>query len=263
MLIKDGKLVPRSSRILPGHPRPRKNSLERPDRHVERHAMDEAYGPRFSDGHRMLYLQPDMAAFARRRSWLHSAPGEAWLYSAAPRSLARIAQRRSDPRQGKGLRDSIHAPEDPQDLPLSSNVRLFGPLGMTTATMEPDEHGSLVGLLLLYVCIRARLGPLTDSRCKTGRLAGTNNCCPRLRRHDGEPRCRLPRPVRPRAKPALGIGPRHARREPPTPLRHPARLPSGCPATTARTSPVIKSRQLVIVRLGLTPTPPLLRAHPW
>jgi CubicO group peptidase (beta-lactamase class C family) len=39
-------------------------------------------------------------------------------------------------------------------------VRLFGPIGITTATIEPDEHGTLVGSSYMYATARdwARYG---------------------------------------------------------------------------------------------------------
>jgi CubicO group peptidase (beta-lactamase class C family) len=106
---------------------------------------NEAYGA-VSDVTGMLYLQPDMAAFARSPPLAHP-PGEAWLYSSGTAViLARIAQ---DAQAG-----------EPQDLASFINVRLFGPIGMTTATIEADEHGTLVGSSYMYATARdwARYG---------------------------------------------------------------------------------------------------------
>jgi CubicO group peptidase (beta-lactamase class C family) len=88
--------------------------------------FNEAYGV-VSDVTRMLYLQSDMAEFARTQPPLHS-PGEFWSYSSGSANiLSRIVQDAS---------------------PLGAAYpaeRLFKPLGMVSAVMEPDEHGTLVG----------------------------------------------------------------------------------------------------------------------
>jgi CubicO group peptidase (beta-lactamase class C family) len=96
-----------------------------------------------SDLTRMLYLQPNMAAFARAQPLLHP-PGEFWSYSSGTANiLARIVQ------------DA--AGELGAGYPKKS---LFDPLGMTSATMETDESGTLVGSSYMYATARdwARYG---------------------------------------------------------------------------------------------------------
>jgi CubicO group peptidase (beta-lactamase class C family) len=103
---------------------------------------NEAYGA-VSDVTSMLYLQPDMAAFARSQPLAHPV-GENWSYSSGTALiLSRIAQ------------DSAG-----EDLAGFINARLFGPLGITSATIEPDEHGTLVGSSYMYATARdwARYG---------------------------------------------------------------------------------------------------------
>jgi CubicO group peptidase (beta-lactamase class C family) len=122
---------------------------------------NEAYGA-VSDVTSMLYLQPDMAAFARSPPLAHP-PGEVWLYSSGTAViLSRIAEDAQAQSAGKpkDFATSIHAPDEPHDLASFINVRLFGPLGITTATIEPDEHGSLVGSSYMYATARdwARYG---------------------------------------------------------------------------------------------------------
>ena len=122
---------------------------------------NEAYGA-VSDVTSMLYLQPDMAAFARSPPLAHP-PGEAWLYSSGTAViLSRIAEdaRAQSAARPKDFATSISAPDEPRDLASFINVRLFGPLGITTATIEPDERGTLVGSSYMYATARdwARYG---------------------------------------------------------------------------------------------------------
>jgi CubicO group peptidase (beta-lactamase class C family) len=103
---------------------------------------NEAYGA-VSDVTSMLYLQPDMAAFARSQPLAHPV-GENWSYSSGTALiLSRIAQ------------DSAG-----EDLAGFINARLFAPLGITSATIERDEHGTLVGSSYMYATARdwARYG---------------------------------------------------------------------------------------------------------
>jgi CubicO group peptidase (beta-lactamase class C family) len=122
---------------------------------------NEAYGA-VSDVTSMLYLEPDMAAFARSPPLAHP-PGEEWVYSSGTAViLSRIAEDAQAQSAGKpkDFATSIHAPDEPHDLASFINVRLFGPLGITTATIEPDEHGTLVGSSYMYATARdwARYG---------------------------------------------------------------------------------------------------------
>jgi CubicO group peptidase (beta-lactamase class C family) len=103
---------------------------------------NEGYGA-VSDVTRMLFLEPDMAAFA------HAAPlaepiGSDWRYSSGTAViLARILQ---DASGTKSL-----------DLP---RWLLFDPLGMRSAVIEADAHGTLVGSSYMYATPRdwARYG---------------------------------------------------------------------------------------------------------
>jgi CubicO group peptidase (beta-lactamase class C family) len=107
-------------------------------------AFNEAYGV-VSDVTRMLYLQPDMAGFARAQPPAHPA-GEYWSYSSGTANiLSRIVQDAAG-----GLGASYPA------------EKLFKPLGMSSATMETDEYGTLVGSSYMYATARdwARYGLL-------------------------------------------------------------------------------------------------------
>jgi CubicO group peptidase (beta-lactamase class C family) len=98
--------------------------------------FNEAYGA-VSDVTRMLYLQPDTAGFARDQPLLHP-PGEFWSYSSGTANiLSRIVQDRAG-RQGARV----------------AAEKLFTPLGMTSAVIETDEDGTLVGSSYMYATAR-------------------------------------------------------------------------------------------------------------
>jgi CubicO group peptidase (beta-lactamase class C family) len=148
MLIKDGKLSLAQAGFWPGHDGREKIRLKDLLAMSSGLQWNEGYGA-VSDITRMLYLQPDMAAFARSSPLAHP-PGEEWLYSTGTAViLSRIAQEALD--QG--------APKT-QDLSTFIKGRLFNPLGITTATIEPDVRGTLVGSSYMYATARdwARYG---------------------------------------------------------------------------------------------------------
>jgi CubicO group peptidase (beta-lactamase class C family) len=104
--------------------------------------FNEAYGA-VSDVTRMLYLQPDMAGFARAQPPEHPA-GEFWSYSSGTANiLSRLVQ------DAAGRLGAAYPTE-----------KLFKPLGVTSATMETDEDGTLVGSSYMYAAARdwARYG---------------------------------------------------------------------------------------------------------
>ncbi|CAL4867929.1 hypothetical protein MMA231_02202 [Asticcacaulis sp. MM231] len=105
-------------------------------------AFNEDYGD-VSDVSRMLYGQPDMAAFAAAMP-LTAKPGTAYSYSTGTSFiLARIWM------------NKLGA----QALPYPREA-LFGPLGMTSAVLETDEHGTFAAGSYLYATPRdwARFG---------------------------------------------------------------------------------------------------------
>jgi CubicO group peptidase (beta-lactamase class C family) len=104
--------------------------------------FNEAYGV-VSDVTRMLYLERDAAGFARAQPLLHP-PGSVWSYSSGSANiLARIVE------DAAGSLAAAYPAE-----------KLFKPLGMTSATMETDEYGTLVGSSYMYATARdwARYG---------------------------------------------------------------------------------------------------------
>jgi CubicO group peptidase (beta-lactamase class C family) len=150
MLIKDGKLSLAQAGFWPGNDGREKIRLKDLLAMSSGLQWNEAYGA-VSDVTSMLYLQPDMAAFARSPPLAHP-PGEEWLYSSGTAViLSRIAQ----DAQALGAAQ----PQD-QDLATFIKARLFDPIGITTATIEPDERGTLVGSSYMYATARdwARYG---------------------------------------------------------------------------------------------------------
>jgi CubicO group peptidase (beta-lactamase class C family) len=161
MLIKDGRLSLDQAGFWPGSDGREKIRLKDLLAMSSGLEWNEAYGA-VSDVTSMLYLQPDMAAFARSPPLAHR-PGEEWVYSSGTAViLSRIAEDAQAQGAGKAkdFATSIRAPDEPHDLASFINMRLFGPLGITSATIEPDEHGTLVGSSYMYATARdwARYG---------------------------------------------------------------------------------------------------------
>lgn len=107
-------------------------------------AFDEEYGE-VSDVNRMLFLEPDMAAFAAARPAV-APPGQQFNYSSGTALLlSRLWM--------SWLGDDIGALAYPR-------TALFDPLGMTSAVLEADEAGTLVGSSYMYATARdwARFG---------------------------------------------------------------------------------------------------------
>jgi CubicO group peptidase (beta-lactamase class C family) len=233
MLIKDGKLSLDQAGFWPGTDGREKIRLSDLLAMSSGLEWNEAYGA-VSDVTSMLYLQPDMAAFARSPILAHP-PGEAWLYSSGTAViLARIAQ-----------------DAQPQDLASFINARLFGPLGMNTATIEADEHGSLVGSSYMYATARdwARYGEFllqdgvwqNQQLLPAGYVAMMASPVPASRGQYGEGQTWLWGSDA--ATP--GVNPDTAFGIPPDTF--------WLSGHDGQSITVIKSRQLVIVRLGLTP----------
>jgi CubicO group peptidase (beta-lactamase class C family) len=98
--------------------------------------FNEGYGA-VSDVTRMLYLEPDMSEFARAQPLAHPV-GEFWSYSSGTANiLSRIVQDAGG-RLGAGV----------------AAEKIFKPLGMTSALIETDEDGTLVGSSYMYATAR-------------------------------------------------------------------------------------------------------------
>jgi CubicO group peptidase (beta-lactamase class C family) len=143
-LIKDGRLTLDQAAFWP------KAAGDARDRIRIADLLAMSSGLRFNEGYgavsdvtRMLYLQPDMPGFAHAQPLEHP-PGGYWSYSSGSANiLSRIAQDAAGPVGANYPRE-----------------KLFKPLGMTSATMETDEDGTLVGSSYMYATARdwARYG---------------------------------------------------------------------------------------------------------
>ena len=187
--------------------------------------FNEAYGV-VSDVTRMLYLERDVAGFARAQPLLHP-PGSVWSYSSGSANiLSRIVQ------DAAGSLAAAYPAE-----------KLFKPLGMTSATIETDEYGTLVGSSYMYATARdwARYGQFL---VQDGIWRGQEM---------------LPRGyVAMMATPAAASGGEYGQG---LVWLSGADAAYGIPADTfwleghdGQSMAVIRSRDLVIVRLGLTPS---------
>lgn len=102
----------------------------------------------FDPSGQMLFVEPDMAAFAERAP-VNAAPGQKWNYTDANTLLlSRIVRD-----QAGGDAASVHA---------FMHRELFDPLGMEHATMELDASGTAIGSSHMLASARdwARLGML-------------------------------------------------------------------------------------------------------
>ena len=110
-------------------------------------AFEESTGALNSDLVQMLTQEADMARFAASQPLIKK-PGKKWSYSSGTTNiLSRILR---------------HAINDDQDYWAFPSRALFAPLGMTTAVLESDNSGTLVGSSLAWASGRdwARFGQL-------------------------------------------------------------------------------------------------------
>ena len=200
-------------------------------------AFNEAYGS-VSDVTRMLYLEPDMARFAASQPQVHAAGRKFSYASGTTLLLARMWQ--------GVLADPAQALAYPQ-------AALFEPLGMRTAVMEADARGTFVGSSYMHASARD-WGRFAQLLLDDGMWAGRRLLPPAF-----VSTLRLPAPA---AEGRYGRGQVW--------LRGPrGALPADQDADTGFTLPadtfwmlghdgqsiaVVPSRNLAVVRLGLTPS---------
>ncbi|RFP18827.1 MULTISPECIES: serine hydrolase [unclassified Duganella] len=150
ILIADGKLAPQQSGFWPsGDPRAA-ITLAQLMAMSSGLQFNEGYGD-VSDVTRMLYLEPDMAAYAAAQPLVQQA-GSTFNYSSGTTLLlSRIWQR--------AAAGANTAPTSAAVLSLP-HARLFEPLGMSSAVMEADARGNLVGSSYMYATTQdwARFG---------------------------------------------------------------------------------------------------------
>jgi CubicO group peptidase (beta-lactamase class C family) len=94
--------------------------------------FNEGYGD-VSDVTRMLYLEPDMAGFVHALP-LEQSPGKVWSYSSGTTVLLSHI-----------LQNTIG-----KDSQSYAHNQLFLPLGMSSAIIEADARGTLVGSSYMY-----------------------------------------------------------------------------------------------------------------
>ncbi len=147
--VGDGKLALTDTALMPewrGKDDPRGAiSLDELMRMTSGLAFDESYGDRESDVARMLFVQGDKAAFAAGKPLLFP-PDTHWAYSSGTTTILARVLRETFGEE----RDYLRYPEE----------RLFGPLGMRSALLEPDASGTFAASSFLYATARdfARLG---------------------------------------------------------------------------------------------------------
>ncbi|MEM9838202.1 MAG: serine hydrolase [Pseudomonadota bacterium] len=110
-------------------------------------AIDEVNSG-FDPNSDMLFTEPDMPAFGASRKKV-AEPGEVWDYQSGQTNLA-----------GTAMRATLGG--DPVAQIKSIRTRLFEPLGVRTATLEPDQAGNFVWSSYMYASARdwARIGQL-------------------------------------------------------------------------------------------------------
>jgi CubicO group peptidase (beta-lactamase class C family) len=149
ILVQDGTVKLTDKALLPEWQRdedPRREiTLDQLLRMTSGLEFNEDYADESSDAIQMLFVQGDNARFAASKP-LASAPGTHWHYSGGTSNIIALILRQHFADEKAYLRF-------PQE-------RLFGPLGMRTAVLEPDSAGTFVGSSFMYASARdwARLG---------------------------------------------------------------------------------------------------------
>ncbi len=194
-------------------------------------AFDEEYGD-VSDVNRMLFLEPDMAAFAAARPAV-AAPGRLFNYSSGTAVLlSRLWM--------SWLGDEAGALAYPR-------TALFDPLGMASAVLEADAAGTLVGSSYMYATARdwARFGLfLLQDGVWNGERLLPEGFVALMRASNGKPGGYS-------QAQSWVLGPRESD----------GAAPAGLPPDTfwmaghdGQSVAIIPSAGLVVVRLGLTPS---------
>jgi CubicO group peptidase (beta-lactamase class C family) len=110
-------------------------------------AFDEGYGSNTSDVAQMLFAKESAGRFAAQKP-LVAPPGSLWNYSSGTSNIIQLILRQGFTDE----RDYLRYPRE----------RLFTPLGMRSAVLEPDASGTFIGSSLMYASARdwARLALL-------------------------------------------------------------------------------------------------------
>jgi CubicO group peptidase (beta-lactamase class C family) len=149
--VKDGKLDLADKALLPqwrGEGDKRRDiSLDNLLRMSSGLAFNESYDDPLADVTQMLFVAGDQARFAAAKELDHP-PGSYWHYSGGASAIIAHILRATFATEG----DYLRYPRE----------RLFGPLGMKSAILEPDASGTFAASSFLYATARdfARLGLL-------------------------------------------------------------------------------------------------------
>ena len=110
-------------------------------------AFDEGYGSNTSDVAQMLFAKESAGRVAAEKPVVAS-PGTHWNYSSGTSNIIQLILR--------------HGFTDERDYLRFPHDRLFAPLGMRSAVIEPDASGTFIGSSLMYASARdwARLALL-------------------------------------------------------------------------------------------------------
>ncbi len=111
-------------------------------------AFSEDYANPNSDVNRMLFHEPGAGAVAADQPLIHP-PGTFWDYSSGTSNIIARALRQVLDDTGK-------------DYYTFAQLAIYGPIGATSITMEPDASGANIGSSFIYATARdwARLGQL-------------------------------------------------------------------------------------------------------
>jgi CubicO group peptidase (beta-lactamase class C family) len=147
--VQNGKLALADKELLPewrGNRR-RDITLDQLLRMTSGLSFNEDYEDHSSDVIQMLFVKGDKAGLAASKPLQYS-PGSHWSYSSGTSNIiARVLRQRFAEE-----RDYLRFPRE----------QLFQPLGMRSVVLEPDESGTFVGSAFMYASARdwARLGLL-------------------------------------------------------------------------------------------------------
>ena len=111
-------------------------------------AFSEVYGDPFADAPQMLFRARDAGAVAATKPLIHPA-GTHWSYSSGTTNLVQ-----------RTLRETLEANDT--GYHAFARDRIFEPLGMASAVLEPDASGTFIGSSFMYATARdwAKLGLL-------------------------------------------------------------------------------------------------------
>ena len=149
--VADGKLAVTENALMPewrdGNDPRRAITLDDLLRMTSGLRFDETYSSDLSDVTQMLFVKGNAAAYAARKPLVHP-PGTSWYYSSGSTNIVASVLRQSFANE----RDYLRYPRE----------RLFAPLGMQSAVLQPDASGTFLAASALFASARdwARLGLL-------------------------------------------------------------------------------------------------------